>query len=123
MPYDTIWPPTQSDPFKRHDFIPRGKVWVTETDIHCVDGQLPRLSELSAHHLEINVFKGKLGEGGHSALPRDVVVEEMRRMLATTARVSPAKRILGVAKKVSRRAGIGRLLADRLFARRLRSKA
>ncbi|MGR0185139.1 hypothetical protein [Azospirillum aestuarii] len=71
--------------FKKRGYIPRAKVIVKETDIHCTNVQLPKLIEYSQGRIEVNVLTGSEGEGGHTGISREIITDTLNRMRSQIA--------------------------------------
>ncbi|MDK8874841.1 hypothetical protein QPR87_19740 [Paracoccus sp. SSJ] len=68
--------------YKSIGFAPRNRILVKQTDTHAVDFHVKPLKDAFSNRTDVHVFDGALGEGGHSALPKEIIVDEINALLA-----------------------------------------
>lgn len=67
--------------YKKVGFTPKSRILVKETDTHCIDIHARPLEEATAGRAHVHIFDGPIGEGGHSALPKETVFDEINALL------------------------------------------
>lgn len=68
--------------FKSKEFTPRGKILVKVSDTHAIDLHIAPLQRASCGRIGVRVFEGADGEGGHTALPKEIIIDEINALLS-----------------------------------------
>lgn len=67
--------------YRSREFVPKSRILVKKSDTHAVDLHVRPLESATNGRTDVHIFDGALGEGGHSALPKEVIIDEINALL------------------------------------------